>query len=140
MRYLCLLLLMAVLVSCEGFSREDPKSSVNPETFYQTDEEPTRKAYERINSIRRRAGLQDLADRSKEEFFYDVMNERKWELAFEYHRKLDLCRWNKLVEVVRTMTETNPEGALLVKPHHQLLPVPSKEITKNPNLTQNPGY
>lgn len=85
---------------------------------------PTQKAYERINKIRERAGLQDLENRTKDQFFYDIMNERKWELAFEYHRKLDLCRWNKLVEVVQTMTETNPEGASLVKPHHQLLPIP----------------
>lgn len=101
---------------------------------------PTDKAYSRINAIRTRAGLEPLANRSKEEFFYNIMNERKWELAFEYNRRIDLCRWNKLVEVVKTMSATNPTGAELVDAHHQLLPIPSKEIDKNPNLTQNPGY
>lgn len=101
---------------------------------------PTQKAYERINMIRKRAGLSPLSGRNKDEFFIDIMNERKWELAFEYNRKLDLCRWNKLVDVVKTMSKSNPEGAKYVDVHHQLLPIPSKEIAKNPNLTQNPGY
>lgn len=101
---------------------------------------PTPKAYERINCIRTRAGLSPLSNRNKEEFFQDIMNERKWELAFEYHRKTDLCRWNKLVEVVKIMTKTNPEGAKLIQQYHQLYPIPSKELMKNPNLTQNPGY
>jgi hypothetical protein len=101
---------------------------------------PTPKAYERINTIRNRAGLPPLENRSKDDFFNDIMNERKWELAFEYHRKPDLCRWNKLVEVVQTMHVTNPEGAKYVQPHHQLFPIPSKEIMKNGNLIQNLGY
>ncbi len=101
---------------------------------------PSAKAYGRINTIRARAGVSPLSGRTKDQFFNDIMNERKWELGFEYHRKLDLCRWNKLVEVMRTMTESNPQGAELVDAHHQLLPIPSKEMAKNPNLVQNPGY
>ncbi|MDR2775824.1 MAG: RagB/SusD family nutrient uptake outer membrane protein [Tannerella sp.] len=101
---------------------------------------PTPKAYERINVIRNRAGLSALNGRNKTEFFLDIMDERKWELAFEYHRKPDLCRWNKLVEVVQAMMTSNPDGAQYVQPHHQLLPIPSKEIVKNDNLKQNPGY
>lgn len=101
---------------------------------------PTTKAYERINAIRKRAGIPLLSDRNKEQFFVDIMNERKWELGFEFHRRFDLCRWNKLVDVVKTMTETNPVGAELIQPYHQLYPIPIKEILKNPNLTQNPGY
>ncbi|MDR3245445.1 MAG: RagB/SusD family nutrient uptake outer membrane protein [Prevotellaceae bacterium] len=101
---------------------------------------PTSKAYERINTIRNRAGLPDLTHRSKDEFFMDIMNERKWELAFEYHRKPDLCRWNKLVDVVQTMTTSNPDGAKYIQAHHQLFPIPSKELMKNKNLTQNAGY
>lgn len=101
---------------------------------------PSPKAYERINVIRARAGLPALSGRSKDQFFSDIMNERKWELGFEYHRKTDLCRWNKLAEVVKTMGKTNPEGAKYVQSYHQLLPIPSKELMKNPNLKQNPGY
>ena len=101
---------------------------------------PSIKAYERINRIRLRAGIESLSNRTKEQFFNDIMNERKWELAFEYQRKTDLCRWDKLVEVVQGMTITNTEGVQLVKAHHQLLPIPTKELAKNSNLTQNPGY
>ncbi|MDR2919227.1 MAG: RagB/SusD family nutrient uptake outer membrane protein [Tannerella sp.] len=101
---------------------------------------PTAKAYDRINTIRERANLLPLAGRSKDQFFSDIINERKWELAFEYHRKIDLCRWNKLVEVVHTMGGSNPDGAKHVQQHHQLFPIPSKEMMKNKNLTQNPGY
>ncbi|WP_373495976.1 RagB/SusD family nutrient uptake outer membrane protein [Aquiflexum sp.] len=105
---------------------------------------PTSEAYSKINSIRDRAFDSDPAKRlsglSKEEFRQAIMDERKWELAFEFHRRWDLKRWGKLGEAVQSMAESNPLGAANFKPYHDLWPIPFDEIILNPNLTQNPGY
>lgn len=101
---------------------------------------PSALAYTRINTIRSRAGLPPLQGLSKEEFRLAIMNERKWELAFEYDRRWDLVRWGKLVDAVKQMTTSNPQGVTNIKPHHVLFPIPPQEIGKNSALTQNPGY
>ena len=101
---------------------------------------PSSSAYARINAIRSRAGVPVLENLSKDQFQNAIMNERKWELAFEYHRRWDLIRWGKLEEAVKSLSGTNPEGAQNIKPHHVLAPIPPEEIIKNPALTQNPGY
>ncbi len=106
---------------------------------------PTADAYEKINTIRDRAFGNDpakqLSGLSKEEFRTAIMNERKWELSFEYHRRWDLNRWGKLVEAVQSIAATNPDGAANVSDHHMLCPVPSQEISLNDALLpNNPGY
>lgn len=105
---------------------------------------PTSEAHDKINLVRRRAfGDQDhnLAGLSKEQFQQAIMDERKWELGGEGHRRWDLVRWGKLVEAVQSAAADNPIGAANVKPHHVLFPVPLIEIQKNPNLLpNNPGY
>lgn len=101
---------------------------------------PTDAAYEKINTIRRRAGLPDLHGLTQEQFREAIMNERKWELGFEFTRRWDLNRWGKLVEAVKSNATSNPEGAANVRPYHQLCPIPPTELSLNPALTQNPGY
>jgi len=101
---------------------------------------PTDDAYEKINVIRKRAGLPGLSGLSQEQFRQAIMDERKWELSFEFQRRWDLNRWGKLVEAVKSNAASNPEGAKNVRSYHQLCPIPPKEIALNPALTQNPGY
>lgn len=101
---------------------------------------PSTQAYNRINKIRNRAGVSELSGLSQEEFRTAIMDERKWELAFEHHRRWDLIRWGKLQEAVQSMVITNPAGAANIQPHHRLAPIPPNELSKNPNLDQNPGY
>jgi len=101
---------------------------------------PTTDAYDKINVIRRRANVSDLNGLSQDQFRQAIMDERKWELGFEFQRRWDLDRWGKLVEAVKSNAATNPAGAANVRPFHQLIPVPSREISLNPALTQNPGY
>jgi hypothetical protein len=101
---------------------------------------PTGEAYAKINTIRERAGLPDLQGLSQEQFRQAIMNERKWELAFEFQRRWDLNRWGKLVEAVKSNAASNPEGAKNVQDYHQLCPIPPKELSLNSALTQNPGY
>lgn len=105
---------------------------------------PTADAYAKINAIRNRAFGNDpekrLSGLTKEEFRNAIMDERKWELAFEFHRRWDLKRWGKLGEAVQSIAETNPRGAENFRPYHYLFPIPFQEIDLNPALTQNPGY
>lgn len=105
---------------------------------------PSADAYTKINAIRDRAFSNDPEKRlyglTKEEFRNAIMDERKWELAFEYHRRWDLKRWGKLGEAVQSISETNPLGAENFRPYHVLFPIPFQEIDLNPNLTQNAGY
>lgn len=101
---------------------------------------PTTEAYGAINIIRERAGVPMLNNLTKEQFHQAVMNERKWELAFENHRRWDLIRWGELVDAVKSTEKTNPQGAANIKSHHMLAPIPPQEIGKNSALIQNPGY
>lgn len=105
---------------------------------------PTDDAYAKINAIRDRAFGNNpekrLSGLSKDEFRQAIMDERKWELAFEYHRRWDLKRWGKLGEAVQSIAATNPIGAANFQPYHNLYPIPFQELDLNPGLTQNPGY
>ncbi|TKG92931.1 RagB/SusD family nutrient uptake outer membrane protein [Puteibacter caeruleilacunae] len=104
---------------------------------------PTTDAYAKINAVRSRAFDNPdklLSGLTKESFRQAIMDERKWELACEFHRRWDLIRWGKLEEAVESMATTNPWGAENIKPHHVRLPIPPSEIVLNPALVQNPGY
>lgn len=100
---------------------------------------PDNEAYESLNIIRRRAGLEPLGGLSQGEFRQAVRTERSHELGFEFNRRWDLNRWGLLVEAVKR-TASNPTGAANIKPFHVLCPIPSREIALNPALTQNSGY
>jgi len=91
---------------------------------------PTQNAYDAINQIRQRAGLDDLAAGMDYNAFMDaLLQERSWELCYEGKRWEDLVRFGKLVETVQQLTVTNPLGAQNIKPHHIFMPVPQIEIT-----------
>lgn len=83
-----------------------------------------------INAVRRRARfdgqtnqavLPDLRSMNYDDFKEAVLAERKRELAFEGHRWFDFKRFGR-------------------SPEQSLLPIPQREMDKNPNLSQNPGY
>ena len=62
---------------------------------------PNATAYGYINQVRNRAGLPDLTTGLDQATFRDaLLAERALELAFESHRKFDLVRMDKLVEVM----------------------------------------
>jgi len=97
-----------------------------------------------INALRTRAGLPNwtLATFSTKQQFVDgILNERRKELAFEGHRRMDLLRKGK---PLRTSGPTaaiskpcDPTGSPKV-----ILPIPQREIDINTGLKgqQNPGY
>ena len=99
--------------------------------------------YKYLNVVRRRAFGEDMASPSAQlhdktpantgNFADAVLNERRYELAFEDDRWFDLKRTGKLL----TNQNLIAKG---IRPFHVLLPIPQSEQDANPNLTQNPGY
>lgn len=92
-------------------------------------------AFKCINDIRRRAGLSLLTNSTtaNQEAFRDaILNERRFEFAFENQRWFDLLRYNKAITVLSAK-------GLPIKAHNVLFPVPAREVLLA-NLTQNLGY
>lgn len=91
---------------------------------------PTSKSYELVNYIRNRAGLSNLASGLSTSAFREaVLNERKYELAFEGNWCYDLRRWNKLHTDI-----TNAKEQGLTAEDMVFYPLPSMETDLNPNL------
>lgn len=104
---------------------------------------PTAAAYDAINQIRNRAGLNDLtAGLNYAAFMDSLLQERSWELCFEGKRWEDLVRFDKLVETVQSLKDvTNPIGAQTIKEYHIFYPIPQIDIDQSGGvLKQNEGY
>lgn len=103
-------------------------------------------AYQYINKVRERAYEPDqpLSGLTQQEFRETIYDERKWELAGEGHRRLDLIRWGILLDVVKSTNYRVYDPASFIKPHHVLLPIPIEELELNPKLLEsdptNNGY
>ena len=69
---------------------------------------------------------------------YDVLEERRFELAFECKRWYDIAR-RQLGGTVFSASGLEGEKPAFTTDDY-LLPLPGDEIERNPNLTQNPGY
>ncbi|HHC78413.1 MAG TPA: RagB/SusD family nutrient uptake outer membrane protein [Flavobacteriia bacterium] len=81
-----------------------------------------------INELRARAGLTALATVD----LNAISIERRKELCFEGHRRMDLLRNN-----LNLRPGGGPESA--PGANKVILPIPDDEIVNNPNITQNPG-
>lgn len=120
-------------------------------------EGPTSEAYNYLNQVRKRAGLEPVVNLSKDTFRKIVLHERRIELAFENHRWFDLKRTMGTEELVTFLTEygkremTNPttaerasmafaSGDYEFKPYEVYFPVPERETKLNQNLKQTEGY
>lgn len=101
---------------------------------------PTAKAYDYVNAIRNRAGLDDLAvGLSQTDFVDAVIQERAWEFFAEGDRWYDLTRTGKFLEVIpRAVNDVYPVRT--VQPKNKYFPIPQDEINANPELTQNPDW
>ncbi len=85
-----------------------------------------------INSIRNRAGLNDLQETLT---LQEIRNERYRELCFEGHRLFDVRRFKEDV-----VNPTNPDDILPWNSPRMVLPIPQREIDVNENLVQNEAY
>jgi hypothetical protein len=101
---------------------------------------PTALAYGFINTIRKRAGLDELkAGLTKDAFIDAVLQERSWEFFAEGDRWYDLTRTGKyMTEVAKAVNNVYPERKPLAK--HKYFPIPLDEINANPKLEQNPDW
>ncbi len=90
---------------------------------------------QRLNEVRTKRGLTALTTAN----LYDIIKERRIELAFEN------LRWT---DMKRTPDQTNPSKSMALvfveaktrRPQDLLYPIPQQEIDVNPSLIQNPGY
>lgn len=122
---------------------------------------PDQRVYDAIERIRERAGLNpyQLPDGlSKHEMRERIRHERYIELAFEQKRYWDLRRWKIAAEKLNGKTfhamyitrhndgsytyEARPatQGPYVFQEKMYFMPIPQREIEKNPNLEQNPGW
>ncbi len=118
---------------------------------------PTAEVYQAVESIRRRAGLrpyQLTTGLTKDQMRLAIRRERRVELAYEGHRFFDVRRWliaeqtENLqmhgLEVDRAGTQVTYK-VFDVRKHNfvkamYLWPLPLTEISKSPELLQNPLY
>jgi hypothetical protein len=130
---------------------------------------PSEEVYAALNKVRKRAGVPNVQDAwsnatfavtlnkhtSKEGLREIIQQERMIELAFEGHRYYDIRRW-KLAEKYFTTPvkgwsvdedlEANYYQVMDVSqrsfnaPRDYLQPISFTELSRNPNLIQNPGW
>jgi hypothetical protein len=105
-----------------------------------------------INQVRARArGMASAAttvppygpDISLPDFIEAVLRERYLELAFEGHRKGDLVRTERLIQVMRDFDASDSAvwpGAPEIEDHEWVWPIPQGVLDLNPNYQQNNGY
>ena len=82
-----------------------------------------------LNRIRTRAKLAPAVAVTKAGLLSAIEQERRVELAFEGHRWFDLVRTGR-AQTLLGITDAR----------RLLLPIPFRDITNNPNITQNDGY
>lgn len=91
-----------------------------------------------INMLRDRAGLTAMAagDFADANALVDqILLERRKELCFEGHRRMDLLRNNQPLR-----TSGSGVGISMPGDSKVILPIPQREIDLNASLDQNPGY
>ena len=116
---------------------------------------PTTEALEAVNRVRRRAYWSpysnsqqqptdgttlELTGLSKEELRKAIQAERYKEFITEGARWFDLKRWHILVKTIKENVPADDLKYQNISTKHYFLPIPSKQIALNPNLTQNFGY
>lgn len=102
---------------------------------------PDASAYEAINRVRNRAGLDDLQPGLDNMAFRDaVIEERGWELAAEFSRWFDLVRTEKVEAMNAYKAEKDMKPVNPITKDKYLAPIPYSETLLNTNLTQNTGY
>ncbi|REL38943.1 RagB/SusD family nutrient uptake outer membrane protein [Rhodohalobacter sp. SW132] len=82
-----------------------------------------------LNTIRNRAGLDDIGPFNNTDEFTDaLLQERRVELHFEGHRFFDLVRFDRI------------EETLGMSEFRKVFPISRSELQVSENIQQNPGY
>lgn len=109
-----------------------------------------------LNRVRQRANMANIpTGLSKSQLRDKIRKERILELSLETDRFFDLKRWGTLVDRMNGNADMvgntgatadqirqsgHPEYNFPFAEIHSRAPIPSIEISSNPNLNQNPGY
>lgn len=105
-------------------------------------------AVDEVNKVRTRAwgGIlpanKKWTTMSQDDFRRRILDERMRELCFEGWRRMDLNRYNKLVDLVSLRNQWSRETGSISSFHH-LYPIPLVEIIQNEDIDfedQNEGY
>lgn len=120
--------------------------------------EPTSLAYQCLNAVRTRAGIETFAEGSltKDEFRQKVKDERGMELCFEYTRRFDLIRWGEYVSNMNALATRAQAGStenwsggnnysvwtfFQITDTYNFFPIPDTEMSVNDAITENnPGW
>ncbi|WEK34094.1 MAG: RagB/SusD family nutrient uptake outer membrane protein [Candidatus Pseudobacter hemicellulosilyticus] len=120
-------------------------------------EGPSEAVYGAVEAIRKRAGLdpyQLTAGLTKEQLRTVIREERRIELAFEEHRFWDVRRWKIAAQTEAKMvhgTQITRSGSTytyetvnvrqrVFRDAMYLWPMPQSELSKSPEMLQNPGW
>lgn len=115
---------------------------------------PTAKAYECINAVRKRAGIEPLKEgMSKKAFLQAVKDERAMELCFEMTRRFDLIRWGEYIKNMNALVSRAQNGTnwklgpsnvytyFQISDAYNYFPIPANEIAINALINNNnPGW
>ena len=112
---------------------------------------PTKLAYDCINEVRERAGLNPLSGLDQDSFRQKLQDERAMELAFEGLRRWDLIRWGTFFTTMRAMSAYVEDDAWAnvykyaeayyqVREYDVYFPIPDWELSVNKLMKQNPGW
>ena len=96
---------------------------------------PTAIAYDAINEVRQRAGLEDLTPGLDQNTFREAVRlERRHELYGEFQRRWDLYRWGIWLETMNAANRPRLE-------YQKLFPISASEIAANALINENnPGW
>lgn len=124
----------------------------------ETNSSPTSLAYECLNDVRERAGIEPYEEGTldQEQFRQAVKDERGMELCFEYTRRFDLIRWGEYVKNLNELASRAQQGAnanwsggntysvwtfFQITDTYNFYPIPDTEMSVNTAITENnPGW
>lgn len=94
-----------------------------------------------VNEVRTRVQLPNTTASSQSDMALAIAKERRLELAFEGHRRFDLLRTGRAIEVMNAQKDGAGNNLNYnVQPFMLVYPVPQQQLDLNPKLVQNPGY
>ncbi len=94
-----------------------------------------------INMLRERSYGNASGNISAGELTLDfILAERSRELFWEGHRRTDLIRYGQFSDQGIWPWKGGVKEGKTTESFRDIYPIPSSDITANPNLTQNPGY